>query len=62
MIIEIARDQLLLRKITAGCYVSNVANQRTFEKNGFTIDGVCKQHYLLNKIPEDLVLMSKNLW
>ena len=55
MIIEIARNQLLLRKITAGCYMSNVASQRTFERSGFVIDGVCKQHYLLNEKPEDLV-------
>jgi [ribosomal protein S5]-alanine N-acetyltransferase len=61
MVIEIARNQLLLRKITAGCYVSNVASQRTFKKSGFAIDGVCKQHYLLNEIPEDLILMSKYL-
>jgi [ribosomal protein S5]-alanine N-acetyltransferase len=61
MILEIARNQLLLRKITAGCYVSNVGSQRTFEKSGFTIDGVFKQHYLLNGEPEDLILMGRYL-
>ena len=61
MIIEIARNQLLLRKIIAGCYMSNVASKRTFERSGFAIDGVYKQHYLLNEKPEDLVMMSKYL-
>jgi [ribosomal protein S5]-alanine N-acetyltransferase len=61
MMLEIARNQLLLRKIIGGCYVSNVGSQRAFKKSGFTVDGVCKQHYLLNKKPEDLVLMSKYL-
>jgi [ribosomal protein S5]-alanine N-acetyltransferase len=61
MIVEIARNQLLLRKITAGCYVSNVGSQRTFEKSGFSIEAVRKQHYLLNGNPEDIVLMGKDL-
>jgi [ribosomal protein S5]-alanine N-acetyltransferase len=61
MMLEIARNKLLLRKISAGCYVSNIGSQRTFEKSGFAIDGVCKQHYLLNEKPEDLILMSKYL-
>ena len=41
--------------------MSNVGSQRTFEKSGFTIDGVCKQHYLLNEKPEDVVLMGKKI-
>ncbi len=61
MMLEIARNHLLLRKILAGCYVSNIGCQRAFEKSGFTIDGACKQHYLLNGKPEDLILMSKYL-
>jgi [ribosomal protein S5]-alanine N-acetyltransferase len=61
MMLEIARNQLLLRKIMAGCYVSNVSSQRTFEKSGFAIDGVRKQHYMLNEKPEDKILMSKYL-
>jgi [ribosomal protein S5]-alanine N-acetyltransferase len=61
MISKISRSRLLLRKITAGCYVSNVSSQRVFEKNGFLIEAVRKQHYLLNGKPEGVVLMGKYL-
>jgi [ribosomal protein S5]-alanine N-acetyltransferase len=61
MVTEIARSQLLLRKATAGCYVSNIASQRVFKKNGFLIDAMRKQHFLLNGKPEDAVFMTKNL-
>mgnify|MGYP006421424175 FL=1 len=61
LMLEIARNQLLLRKVTAGCYGSNIGSQRAFEKSGFIIEAVCKQHYLLNRKLEDWILMSKFL-
>ena len=61
MMLEIARIKFFLRKITACCYVPNIHSQRVFEKNGFSVEAVWKQHYLLNGKPEDVVLMSKDL-
>jgi len=58
---EIARSQLSLRKLTAGCYASNVGCQRAFEKAGFTVEAVRKQQCLLNGKPEDVVLMGRHL-
>jgi ribosomal-protein-alanine N-acetyltransferase len=51
----------MLRKIITGCYISNTRSQRAFEKNGFSIEALRKQHYLLNGKPEDVVLMGKYL-
>jgi ribosomal-protein-alanine N-acetyltransferase len=47
-----------LRKITAGCYASNIGSQRAFEKAGFIVEGRRREHFLLNGIPEDLVLLA----
>ena len=58
---EIARCQLSLRRVTAGCYASNVGSQRAFEKAGFVVEAVRKQQYLLNGEPEDVVLMGQQL-
>jgi ribosomal-protein-alanine N-acetyltransferase len=58
---KVAQNHFMLRKITAGCYISNTRSKRAFEKNGFSIEAVRKQHYLLNGKPEDVVLMGKYL-
>lgn len=57
----LARSVLALRKLTAGCYLSNVGSQRAFQKAGFTIEGVRPGQFLLNNQPEDLVLMGRLL-
>lgn len=57
----IATHELGLRKLTAGCYASNVGSSRAFEKAGFHIEGVRPQHFLLDGRPEDLVLMARLL-
>lgn len=57
----IARDCLQLRKLTAGCYASNVGSSRAFEKAGFTIEGTRPQQFLLDGRPEDGVLMGRLL-
>ena len=59
MMLGVARDLLKLRKITAGCYASNIACQAAFQKNGFIVKAMCKQNYLLNGKLEDVVLMGK---
>lgn len=56
---EIAREQLALRKLTAGCYASNVGSQRAFAGAGFGVEGRRAAHFLLDGQPEDLVLMAR---
>ncbi len=47
-----------LRKITAGCYGCNIGSQRAFEKAGFIVEGRRRERFLLDGIPEDLVLLA----
>jgi ribosomal-protein-alanine N-acetyltransferase len=61
LLCDIAHGQLLLRKVTAGCYAANVGSQRAFEKAGFSVEAVRKQQVLLNGVPEDVVLMGRCL-
>jgi ribosomal-protein-alanine N-acetyltransferase len=61
MVSEIARTRLMLRKLTAGCYVSNVGSRRAFDKAGFAIEGVQRHQCLLDGKPEDLILMGRHL-
>jgi RimJ/RimL family protein N-acetyltransferase len=55
---EIAQRELALRRITAGCYKSNVGSWKAFTKAGFTIEGERPKHFLLNGKPENLLLMG----
>ena len=55
----IARRQLGLRKLTAGCYASNIGSSVAFEKAGFIVEGRRKDHYLLDGQPEDAILLGK---
>ena len=57
----IAREELGLRKLTAGCYAGNAGSARAFEKAGFTVEGRRTAHYLLDGQPEDLILMARHL-
>lgn len=61
MVCEIARTRLALRKVTAGCYASNVGSKKAFEKAGFDVEGIRKQQVLRNGTPEDIVLLGKLL-
>jgi ribosomal-protein-alanine N-acetyltransferase len=58
---EIARNRLMLRKLTAGCYASNAGSRRAFEKSGFVVEGVRPAQFLMDGVPEDLVLMGRVL-
>jgi RimJ/RimL family protein N-acetyltransferase len=58
---DIARAELGLRKLTAGCYASNVGSARAFEKAGFIIEARRPAHLLLDGRPEDLVLLARQL-
>ena len=57
----IAIRQLRLRRLTAGCYASNVGSERAFQKAGFCVEGIRPGHFLLDGNPEALVLMGKML-
>ena len=57
----IAREELSLRKLTAGCYASNIGSQKAFLRAGFEVEGRRPGHFLLDGKPEDLVLMAKVL-
>lgn len=58
LVTAIAREQLGLRKITAGCYASNAGSRIAFERAGFAVEGARKDHFLLDGQPEDLVLLA----
>ncbi|MGI9341893.1 MAG: GNAT family N-acetyltransferase [Gammaproteobacteria bacterium] len=54
---RIAKHQLSLRKLTAGCYESNVGSLKAFEKAGFEIEATRRDHFILDGRPEGLILM-----
>lgn len=56
---RIAKNHLSLRKLTAGCYGSNLASKKTFIKAGFEIEGRREKHYVLDGQLEALVMMAR---
>jgi RimJ/RimL family protein N-acetyltransferase len=54
----IARAELSLRKLTAGCYESNKGSERAFVKAGFSVEGRRPGHFLLEGRPEALILLG----
>lgn len=58
IVVEIARRNLMLRKLGAGCYASNIGSEKAFEKCGFSVEGRRPQHFLLDGKAEDMVLMG----
>jgi ribosomal-protein-alanine N-acetyltransferase len=62
IIVQVAQHELGLRKLTAGCYGSNVGSARAFLKAGFSIEGTRPAHFLLDGRPEDLTLMARHLF
>lgn len=61
LVSNIAQGQLGLRKVTAGCYASNVGSERAFERAGFAIEGRRPAQFLLDGKPEDMILMGRLL-
>lgn len=53
-----AFDELKLRKVTAGCYGTNVAAIKAFEKAGFVREGLRRDHYHCNGEYVDGVLLG----
>lgn len=54
-------EELALRKLSAGCYASNIGSKRAFEKAGFTVEAIRPAHYILDGRPEDSILLGKLL-
>lgn len=61
LLAEIAAAELGLRKLTAGCYGSNGASRKAFEKAGFHVEAVRPRQFLLEGAPEDLLLLGRFL-
>ncbi len=55
---KMACKELGIRKLSAGCYRSNIGSQKAFSKAGFQIEAVRPKHFLLNDRAEDLILMG----
>ena len=62
LICDVARNDLALHKVTAGCYATNVGSRKAFEKAGFTVEGVRPQQVRrADGEREDLVLLGRVL-
>ena len=61
LLCRVAREQLGLRKLTAGCYANNKGSERAFIKAGFSVEGTRPDHFLLDGNPEALILMGRLL-
>jgi len=51
-------DQLGLHKLTAGCYSTNMASARAFEKAGFVIEAIRPSHFLQDGVFVDYVMLG----
>jgi ribosomal-protein-alanine N-acetyltransferase len=59
LLTDFAFDTLNLHKLTAGCYEQNKGSLKTFQKAGFEIEGVRKQHCFSNGNYVDAILLGK---
>jgi RimJ/RimL family protein N-acetyltransferase len=50
-----------IRKLTAGCYASNIGSAKAFLRAGFHIEARRPAHFILDGRPEDLVLLARLL-
>lgn len=48
LVVDYAFRVLNLHKVTAGCYADNEGSVKAFQKVGFVIEGVRKEHYFSN--------------
>ena len=61
LITKYAFEVLGLHKVTAGCYAENIWAISAFQKAGFQIEGVLKNHYLFESKYTDAVILGKRL-
>lgn len=57
LISKYAFEQLNLHKLTAGCYSSNQGSAKAFQKAGFMVEGVRKDHFYIDgRYVDDILL------
>jgi ribosomal-protein-alanine N-acetyltransferase len=59
LIANIAKNELQIRKLTAGCYGSNRASMRAFQKAGFEIEAERRDHVVVEGKLESMILMAR---
>ncbi len=50
-----AFNQLKISKVNAGCYESNTGSKKSFNKVGYKVEGVLKEHVVFNGHREDVL-------
>ena len=60
-ICKFASEELKLRKVEAGCYSSNIGSKKAFEKAGFEVEGILREHFYCNGKSEDSIRLGKVL-
>jgi len=58
-LVDHAFGVLNLHKVTAGCYASNIGSLKAFLAQGFTQEGLRRQHYWSDGQWEDAVMMGR---
>ncbi len=58
LVSQYAFHDLGLYRLTAGCYAPNQGSARAFQKAGFVIEGVRKNHYVYGGMRVDEILMA----
>jgi len=61
LIADVAKNELQLRKLTAGCYGSNQASVRAFQKAGFEIEAERRDHVIVKNKLDSIILMARFL-
>lgn len=59
LLTDFALNELQLRKVTAGCYHTNKGSQRVFEKLGYVLEGVLKDHYFSDDVWVDRLCYAR---
>jgi len=58
LIVKYAFNKLNLHKITAGCVSSNVSAIKAFQRSGFEVEGIRKQHAFVDGRYENVTLLG----
>ena len=58
LITDYAFNDLNLHKLTAGCYAANTGSLKAFQKAGFSVEGVRKDHYFHKSTYVDSIMLG----
>ena len=61
LITTFSKDELGLNKIEAGCYCTNKGSEKAFLREGYQIEGLLRNHVVLDGEYEDCILLGKIL-